>query len=311
MSDLPLVVAALADDALLGTVLELARAWAREDLGGRHAAVHVVRPPDPAFDAVLYPLATLAADRDALAAELIDAAARTVARRAGSALQRDALHTGWGGVDGFVPVFQKLGPDIVVVGASSDPHRTPGTLGSIASGLMRRGTASTLVVPNDERVSAPKVVVLGVDFMPGTPGLLAAALELAHRHDARVIPVHVGPSPELYDPAGLLGKPPGDVAARVRKEATRLFNALVEATTVPFPVARRRNELLAPIEVVDGDAPHALLAAAEAAAADVVVVGRCRLADNSGARVGRVAEATARWSSRPVLVVPPRTNEPA
>jgi nucleotide-binding universal stress UspA family protein len=311
MPDLQTVVAALDLAERPVPLVECARVWARENAGGRLFAVAAVAPVPAGLEPVLFPLACVGDDREVLDAELVRHAVAQLREALGERVAPDALRAGVGeSVDATLDLARHIGPDLFVVSGGAPRRGEPGQLGVMASGLARRATCPVLVVPPDARPSTPTCVAVALDLTPSAAPLLAATLALAAAFGARVVPIVVAPLADDSDHASLHGPRQGDPLGRARKEAARLFTGLVEAAQVAFPVARERERLLAPLEVVAGDPGPAFLAAAEAAGADAIVINRCRTPEGSGMRLGRVAEYVVRRSDVPVLVCPPVSPAP-
>jgi nucleotide-binding universal stress UspA family protein len=311
MSDLPTVVACVDDSECTQQLVAAAQIWARPAAGGRVYAAHAVVPPPASFEELLFPLASLGDDREAIHAELLELAARSLGRRLRDSVARDAFRMAWGDApEALLSIAASLGPDVLVVGAGYERLRTAGVLGPVATSLLRRSLSPVLVVPPQLPVSAPRNIVLALDLAHGSAALLAHALQIASDFDGRVLPVFVAPLADYADHAGVFGQRQGDPLVRARKEIQRLYTSLLESTPLAFPVARQREQLLAPLEVLGGDPGRELVAFAESAAADVIVIARTRLDDTSGQRLGRVAEFVARNAAVPVLVCPPRAVDP-
>jgi nucleotide-binding universal stress UspA family protein len=311
MSDLPTVVACVDDSDCTPQLVAAAQIWARPAAGGCVYAAHAVVPPPSAFDDLLFPLASLGDDREAIQAELLELSARSLGRRLRDSVPRDSLRMAWGDApDAILAVAANLGPDVLVVGAGMERLQTPGVIGPVAASLLRRALCPVLVVPPKVVVAAPRNIVLAIDLAHGSAGMLAYAMQIAANYGARVLPVFVAPLGDHADHANVFGQRQGDPLSRARKEIQRLYTSLLESTPLPFPIAREREQLLAPLEVLAGDPGRELVAFAESADAQVVVIARTRLDDTSGQRLGRVAEFVARGSQVPVLVCPPRAAEP-
>jgi nucleotide-binding universal stress UspA family protein len=313
MSDFSTVVAALDDSDVASSVLRLAQQLAPAEGGHRLFAAHGVRPFDPAFAAMLWPLACLGDDHDAIAAELVQNATKSLQKRHRDVFANtpDAIRVAWGRpADAILDVAGRVGPDITVMGTTGTHRGAPGLIGATTAEVLRRAPNAVLVARRLELPTELKRFAVAIDFGPFSRRLLEYSLKLASRMGAKVVPIAVIPTLEVLDSAGLhRGQALQPQAAL--KEAKRLATQLVETLDLPFGVAARRTELLEPFVFRNGDPAAEVIAGAGDAQADLVIVARTRDALNDGPRLGRVTDALVRTAPSHVLVVPPTANETA
>lgn len=312
MSDFSTVVAAIDDSDAAASVLRLAQSLAQADAGHRLFAAHGVRPFDPAFSAMLWPWACLGDDHDAIAAELVQNATRTLQKRHRDVFSThpDALRVAWGRpVDAILEIAGRVGPDITVIGTTGHHRGAPGLVGSTTGELLRRSPSAVLVARRLEQGAPIRRLAVAIDFGPFSRRLLETALKLTARLGARLTPIAVVPTLDVLDQAGLYRNQNVQPGAAL-KEAKRLATQIVETLDLPFGVAARRNDLLDAFEFRTGDPAAEVAAAAAIAQAEIVVVARTRDAAEDGPRLGRVADALVRTAPMHVLVVPPTAAEP-
>lgn len=302
MSDLPIVAAAIDGDDAAPAVLALAKTLATPQRGGRWYAVHAVRPPELALQTLLFPYACLGDDLDAIRAELIAAAADDLRHRFRGALPDgdDTLRAAWGHpVDALRSLTDGLGPDWLVAGHGRNDLRAIGQLGPVAAGLARLANRPLVLVDPSREHGAVRTIIAALDLTPHAVGVLATAIDLAVRLDARVIPVAVEPT--LDD--RLHGDGTREHRGRSKKELRARFTRVLEALELPFATDTERDERLGELELRLGDPGPELAAAAQEHDADLIVVGRCHPVHGPAARLGRVAEHVARLAPCHVALV--------
>jgi nucleotide-binding universal stress UspA family protein len=182
--------------------------------------------------------------------------------------------------------------DIIVLG----PHRTDRAdpLGSTADRVIRAGAAPCLIVPAPLHLPLSYVLV-PVDVAEGVRGILAIAMTWAgalrrrggdKTQATRLIAMHV-----------------------VRTEADRAAGS--DSLTEEVNLVRRRLGPLAGVDVEEilepgNDPARLILGQAEAAPADLIVIGTRGQRAGDGALLGSVSSAVVRHATRPVLLVPPK-----
>ncbi len=302
MSDLPIVAAAIDGDDAAPAVLALAKTLATPQRGGRWYAVHAVRPPELALQTLLFPYACLGDDLDAIRAELLGAAADDLRNRFRAALPEgdDTLRTAWGHpVDALRSLTDGLGPDWLVAGHGRNDLRATGQLGPVAAGLARLSNRPLVLADPRREHGVVRTIVAALDLTPHAVGVLATAVELAVRLDARVVPVAVEPTVDDR----LHGDGSRDNRGRSKKELRARFTRVLEALELPFATDTERDQRLDQLDLRIGDPGPELAAAAQEHDADLVVAGRCHPVHGPASRLGRVAEYVARHAPCHVALV--------
>ncbi len=149
-----------------------------------------------------------------------------------------------------------------------------------------------------------KTIVAAVDFSDATPGVLAAAVELASAFEASLHLLHVLEPEPTYTAYGFT---PDEFPAihmfqeEARKRATKRLDELlgqvgsrVEAATV---------------HLAEGSPLHGVLDYVKHANADLVIVGSHGHGAMAALLLGSVAEGMVRKAAVPTLVVPKREKE--
>lgn len=295
MSQFPVVLAAVDASPVATSVLRFAQLLARADAGGRLFAVHAVEPPAPAWDRLLWPLASLGDDRPAIVAEACKIGLGLLTaqvRDAGVTLPTEALRAVPGApADAVLAASGPLGPSLLVAGRYGRSGAVAGLLGSVASRLLFRAPIAVAFTDPAAPAGPPQRIAVAVAEGPAARASLELALELALAFGAKVVPVLV-----LDDPT----------AKNARNEARSLMTRLLEGQPLPFSIAGRLQDLLDKPRVLEGDAAEQILVGAEGC--DLLVVGRTR---GQRAGVGRTAESVVRSARVPVIVVPDGDGEAA
>jgi len=159
--------------------------------------------------------------------------------------------------------------------------------------------AHTKVIGNSEETVMYQRILVALDGSDTSALALQTAIRLGQDCRAKVIAVYVvDNTPVLYD-AGyydptVLRKALFEEGDRVTAEAkTQIVAAGLEAQT-----------LVAEVELLGDDIPHQIEKAADAANADIIVLGTHGRRGFKRLMLGSVAERFVRISSRPVLLVP-------
>lgn len=162
------------------------------------------------------------------------------------------------------------------------PEDTGGTMSVASSAEAQSITLPTVQV---------RTIVAAIDGSAHSPKVVAYAAHLARQFGAKVYLVHAYPPiPSVL----------GD------EQFYRLAGAEVDrsqAMLAPFADAMRRAGVDVDTEVLEGPAPRAILAVAEARKADLIVIGSRGLGAIRGLLLGSVSERVVRMASCPVLVV--------
>jgi nucleotide-binding universal stress UspA family protein len=136
-----------------------------------------------------------------------------------------------------------------------------------------------------------KTIVLALDGSDGSKRATPLAVELAQRDNAKIVIVHVDER--------IVGKGGGDIRpdepdiqAEVRKQAEELSGQGIETS-----VEMR--------DVMVGGPAHPIAEVADAAGADLIVVGTRGHTGVSGILLGSVTQRLLHLAHQPVLAVPP------
>lgn len=191
-------------------------------------------------------------------------------------------------------------PDVVVLGAHGYSPLERLMLGSVSRAVVRRSTASVLVVKSPRR--PPRHLVIGYDGSANARRAVKMVAGLALPRNARV--TLLGLCEVVRPPA--IGLMPATIRASLAAEA-RAFNAKRVAAT------RRRLERAAKplaaagwrvsVDARPGIAVRELVAAGEALRADVMVIGARGASGLRRIFLGSVAETVLDRSAVPVLLV--------
>jgi nucleotide-binding universal stress UspA family protein len=143
-------------------------------------------------------------------------------------------------------------------------------------------------------------IVVGVDGSEAAQAALRFAAEEAALRDARIVAIHSWmyiPAPVAGDP-GLLAMPEGDVPGMLEAERNVAETSLERALAEAFPQGP-------PVEIesrlVEDDAGEAIVA--EAASADLVVIGSRGRGNIKSALLGSVSSHVVHHAPCPVVVV--------
>ncbi|MFT6399067.1 MAG: nucleotide-binding universal stress UspA family protein [Bradymonadia bacterium] len=306
MSELPTVVAAVADSETAARTFEIAKTLADTASGGRLFAVHATGEIPPAMAEVLFPYACFGEDEDLLRAELVRTAHTRVSARLKDGSEEkigEQLKVVAGDPATAIPeALSGIDSDLLVVGAGSKVGATWPTLGTTGH-LLRASHAPVLVVRCT--ATAPRQlqkILVGVDLSPDTLQVLAVALEWAQRTGGQVQPLYVVPDAAGLDHAELL-EPRGNVG-RLKKAVTARWTQIEAELDPRYPIAENLKALLRPRIITSGEPGHKLVELAIEAETDLVIVGRSRSNGGIAGALGRVAEYVVRHAPCHVMVVP-------
>jgi len=140
-------------------------------------------------------------------------------------------------------------------------------------------------------------ILVATDFSPCSAAALDRAVDLAKTLQAEILLLHVLPNPTHYAPFPQLVPMPHEWLETVRKEALDLLGK----------ESRRIKGTVVKTELREGPTHDAIVGAAEAAKADMIVIGTLGRSGVRHALLGSVAERVVRFSPVPVLTV--RTRE--
>lgn len=136
-----------------------------------------------------------------------------------------------------------------------------------------------------------KSIVAAIDGSPHSARVVSFAADMARRYDATVYLVHAHPPVPTY-----LGD---EQFWRVAGEEVERGRELLR----PFADVLTRAGVRVETEVLEGPAPRAILAVAEARQADLIIIGSRGLGAMRGLLLGSVSERVLRLAKCPVLVV--------
>jgi nucleotide-binding universal stress UspA family protein len=191
--------------------------------------------------------------------------------------------------------------DLVVMATHGRTGLGRAVLGSVADQVLRSGAVPVLLLhPNEHRTEALRTVLVPVDGTPGAAMALATAVPLARSSGAKLVLVRATvPLPLwLYEPT--LGLNTGPLIDPMWNEDARLA---AEAYAEGLAARLRRAGLAAEGQGISGLPGAAIVAAADAADADLIVMSTHGRGGPLRSILGSVANEVVRNSRRPVLLV--------
>ena len=305
------VVAALdhSDDA--DSVLRAARALRATDVPSSLHVVHVVEAMPEAMRRYLFPYACFGDDHDAIIADLMESG-RTVFRQrfqGDKAFEERMLRVVYGSVaDRLLDELKELGPDLVVVGASSRPHPEAGVVGGNAARLARRATSPVLIVRKRGRNDYKKIGV-ALDMSDASAELFARAIELAHLREGTLTPIHVLASSGSLDHLSARKDATQSLDHAAQRRLDQRYQQIWGSLKLPFPVQGEAARIVQKPRLEHGDPGKQLVAVANEAELDLLVLHRCQASMRSGLSLGRVAEYALRHAPCDILVLPPPVQQ--
>lgn len=301
------VVALLDTSEEASSVLASSRALLAQDVPSMLHTVHVVEEMSAAMQRYLFPYACFGDDHDAVVTDMLSAGRAALRRRFKDQKDFDDrfLRVVYGRVaDRALKELETLGPDLVVVGATSSEHPEIGVVGKNASRLARRARTPVLVVR--EKVVRPyRRMSVAVDLSRDAAPLLSASIHFAHQHGAQIVPIHVLPQMAARDHRALESSAPEQLSDKDKRDLDRRYNQILSSLSLPFPVQQNAQEVLQQAQLTQGDPGEAIVAHCREADSDLLIMYRCRSSSGSGLRLGRVAEYALRYAPCDVLVLPP------
>lgn len=233
------------------------------------------------------------------ALEAVLARARVAAEAAMNGMGAGAVRTQVRrGVPSTVLVEESRAARLLVVG-DRGASRLEGVLaGSVGVALLRRSACPVVVVRGPERdraLDAGRPVVVGFDASPAAAAALDLALDAAASRGVELVVVHTTPEPVGGPDADLLVAPA--VARSVLDE--------IEQRVVAGQVAARAAGRGVPVRTVAGTGRAAEVLLAEAACAQLVVVGSRGRGELAGLVLGSVSTLLVHHAGCPVAVVGP------
>ena len=172
--------------------------------------------------------------------------------------------------------FRTLGQGAAKSGEKSGPEPSPTAVEAAAA------------IPTSVAIRS---IVAAIDGSPHSARVVSYAADLARRYNATIYLVHAHPPVPSY-----LGD---EQFWRVAGKEVERGRELLK----PFAGVLQRAGLRVEMEVLEGPAPRAILAVAEAREADLIIVGSRGLGAVRGLLLGSVSERVIRLAKCPVLVV--------
>jgi nucleotide-binding universal stress UspA family protein len=209
---------------------------------------------------------------------------------------------------GLVAAARVESPQLLVVGASGSSGLRAALLGSVAGELPLKAPCPVVVVPSETRlpdlmapVATGRSIVGGISESPEAPAVAKVAGQLARALGLRLVLVH---SRLPIPPAGGVALSRHSIAVaddvlleREQRRTTELVERAVEWSGCPSERVEAAVEVGEPAERIE--------ALAEAAAADLIVVGSRGRGRLSAAVLGSTSRALASSADRPVVIVGP------
>jgi nucleotide-binding universal stress UspA family protein len=203
-------------------------------------------------------------------------------------------------VDEIVAEIDEGGHDLVVMATHGRGGLGRALMGSVASGVVAGSRAPVMLLrPGGHKTTRIGALLVPVDGTPGGAVALGAALALARATGAAV---HLL---EVVTPVPIFAGYPPDIAMPVYvdpawdEEAQKAAQGYVEGLAARLV----RAGVQASGRAVLGETVPAILAAAEAADVDLIVMSTHALTGPARALLGSTADAVARSSRRPVLLI--------
>jgi nucleotide-binding universal stress UspA family protein len=193
-----------------------------------------------------------------------------------------------------------VGPcDLIIMGTHARRGVARTFLGSTTEGVLRASRIPVLTVRSADRLTdAPfTTALLAIDDSEPADAAAALTARLARLSGATVIACNAIDSGRVLETSVALsyGYQAANVAEELRREAVSIVNGALTRAGVPENTA---------VLIVDGDAAHAIIAAADDRRATLIVVGTHGRRGPRRFALGSVAESIVRASDIPVLVVP-------
>lgn len=301
-------VAALLDNtAEANSVLVSAATLLAQDKPSMLHTVHVVDEMGAAMQRYLFPYACFGDDHDAVVADLLSSGRAVLQRRFKGQEHFDDrfLRVVYGRVaDRALKELESVGPDLVVVGASSSEHPEVGVVGKNASRVARRARVPVLVV-REQIVRPYRRMGVAVDLGRDASSLLSDAISFAHQRGTTLHPVHILPTVASRDHRALEASAPEQLDEKSKRALDQRYRQILSSLSLPFPVQQNVQDVLQQAELQQGDPGEGLVAYCREANIDLLIMYRCRSSTGSGLRLGRVAEYALRYAPCDVLVLPP------
>ena len=185
----------------------------------------------------------------------------------------------------------------IVVGTHGHAGLTRAVLGSTAESVVRDAAVPVTVVRAGATIAPLRRVVVGVDSSDPSESAATLAVGMALEQHVRLVLCTVSKTADVLAMAATYGYDPSPLLADVRAAARDVLDKAVEYA--------HAVDLYPDTSVIDDrDPAHGIVAAAELHHADAIVVGTHGRHGMRRALAGSVAEAVARTSPLPVIIVP-------
>lgn len=301
-------VAALLDNtAETHSVLVSAATLLAQDVPSMLHTVHVVEELGAAMQRYLFPYACFGDDHDAIVADLLSSGRAALQRRLKGHEHFDDrfLRVVYGRVaDRALSELDAIGPDLVVVGATSSEHPEVGVVGKNASRVARRARVPVLVV-REKVVRAYRRMSVALDLGRDAAPLLSDAIAFAQQQNATLTPVHILASMAARDHRALEASTPAPLDDAARRALDQRYRQVLSSLSLSFPVQQDVQTVLQQAQLQQGDPGEGLVEHCQKTDTDLLIMYRCRSSSGSGLRLGRVAEYALRYAPCDVLVLPP------
>ena len=275
-------------------------------------STYVVPSLSPLVEQVLFPYAALGEDLPELEKELLTAAKNNLTTFFETASPDDDRtlnpHVFCAPVTkGVLEEIQRIGPDLVVMGAHGNGTRHTGQLGSTVSRVLHEWRGPTLLAKDIGGEGNLRHVVVATDFSQGSSELLRMAVGVALTAEADLTVVTVVPNPTLNDPGGLLRGVlrinDQTLLNKGRSNARQHFDRVFSEMDIPFPVREAFSELRPRLTVRYGDPCSEISRVVSALDDALLIVARAEMSKDATRGIGRTAGALAKTVPAHVLLV--------
>jgi len=178
----------------------------------------------------------------------------------------------------------KTGADMLVLGARGLGGFAGLLLGSVSQHCVENSPCPVVVLRGEHDLSDGPIVI-GLDGSNGSARALEWTIDLAEATGSLIVAVHAP------------GTGANNATVDARRQALEQWCAPIEHRAVPYAM-----------RVDSGDAREVLEQAADATGASLLVVGTRGLGAVRGLLLGSVAGYVARYTSRPIAVIPRSTG---
>jgi nucleotide-binding universal stress UspA family protein len=269
----------------------LVRLWAPPEKGHKLFGIHAIDALAPAVEDMLFPFACFGDEIDEFRAGLVKNATAHLAKKLRELLPAPAsehIRVAYGApAAAWDELRGLLGPDLFACPTLENNEGLGRALPALAQAALSSPTTPVLLARRCQPEDTIAHIVVGVDLTPSSRFLLDAIIPVAARLGARITPVHVAPTADHLDHAGLTksdGRPP-----KGSRDPRKSWPTITESLDLPFSVHEVLDDILAPLHVTVGDPAVDLLAAAVELQADLLVVGHSQPGRGPRTTPGRTA----------------------